>query len=107
MGGVPSVSPRWAQKSPQARRLALCLHDQLPRLWLLNFNEPSSVSSRESLKFQEMRERRQSWRQMGFLSSPASLCLVEPPGARAVGSRTLEAWHSLGILDLSWTSPVC
>ena len=38
--GVPSVSPHWAQKSPQAHRLALCLHDQLPSPWLLNFNEP-------------------------------------------------------------------
>lgn len=39
-GGAFSPCPHWAQKSPQARRLALCLHDQLPRLWLLNFNEP-------------------------------------------------------------------
>lgn len=39
-GGAFSPYPHWAQKSPQSCRLALCLHDQLPRLWLLNFNEP-------------------------------------------------------------------
>lgn len=40
MGGFSPCPSTLGLEEPSAPRLALFLHDQVPRLWLLNFNEP-------------------------------------------------------------------
>lgn len=100
--GVPQ-----GPEEPSVPGLALYVHAHLPRLWLLNFNEPQLSFQPRVFKVSGDERKEGVLETDGFSFFSCSPCLAGPPGARAVGTMTPEAWQCLVIWDLDWATPAC